>query len=90
MMARGDGDEHRHPHIDFLRIHERHAPLNDAGLFELLDAAPARRGRKADLLADFGNRDRAVLLQDFEDFSVHAVEHGEIDKCFSSKWEDQK
>ena len=76
VLARSDGDEHRHSHIDLLRVEKGHAPLNDAALLELLDAPPARRCRKPDLLADFGDRHRAVLLQDVEDPAVHSVEHG--------------
>jgi hypothetical protein len=69
--------------IDLLGVEHRDAPLDHAALLELLDAAPARRGGKPDLLTDLGNRQSAVPLQNVENFAVHTVEHGCPDDIFA-------
>src|SRR5215510_11697223 len=40
-----DGDKHRDARVHPWRIEDRHAPLDHARLFQLLDATPAGRGR---------------------------------------------
>src|SRR5262245_36347846 len=40
-----DGHKYRDARVHPRRIENRHAPLDDARLFQLLDATPARRGR---------------------------------------------
>ena len=54
-------------------VEDGDAPLDDAFFLKLLDAPPARRGRQTDFLGDIGDRERRVLLQEAENFSVKAV-----------------
>ena len=49
---------------------------DDAAVLELLDALDHRRRREADLLADLGERQPAVLLQQRQDAEVDVVELG--------------
>jgi hypothetical protein len=71
-----DGHEHGDAGVHARRVEDGDAALDDAGLLQLLDAPPARRGRQSDLLADVCHRSCAVVLQDAQDLDVHLVEHG--------------
>jgi hypothetical protein len=77
MLVGLDRHEHGDADIDARRVEDGDAPLDDAGLLQLLDAAPAGCGREPDLLADIGHGERAVLLQDLENLDVHLIEHGQ-------------
>jgi hypothetical protein len=64
-------------------IEHSDAALDHARFLELLDAPPAGRGGKSDLLADLGDWKRAIPLQNIEDFAVHTVKHGCPDAIFA-------
>jgi hypothetical protein len=76
VLAGRDGDESGDAGVDLARIEQRYAPGDHAVLFELLDAAPARRCRETDAAAYLGNGNSRVLLQNLEDFSIKPVHHG--------------
>ncbi|MCY1245597.1 hypothetical protein D9M72_587610 [compost metagenome] len=70
MRVCADRHEHRDLGVDLHRIEKGDTAADDAVLFHLLDAPPARRGRQADLLCKVGNSQRGILLQQAQDFAV--------------------
>ena len=73
MVAGLDRDEHGDAEPDLVRVDQRDALGDDAVGLQPLDALPARRRRQADALADFGDRERGVLLHHGEDLAVDGV-----------------
>ena len=75
VLVGGDGDEGGDAGVDLARIEERDAADDDALLLELLDAAPAGRGRQADPAADLGDRHGRVLLEDLQNLAIETIDH---------------
>jgi hypothetical protein len=75
VLVRLDRDEDRHAGIHLGRIEDGDSATDHARLLEFLNAPPARRCRKADLLADLGHGARTILLQNGEDLDIHIIEH---------------
>ncbi len=73
MVAGLDRNEHGDAEPDLLRIDQRDAARDDAVGLQPLQPLPARRRRQADTLADFGDGQRGVLLDDGEDLSVDGI-----------------
>ena len=59
-------------------IDQRNPAQDHAIGFQPLDAFPARRRRQSDPIADLGDRQRGVLLQDHQDLAVDGVEAAAI------------
>jgi hypothetical protein len=55
-------------------IQKRHARLDDAVLFELLNAPPASRGRQPQLRGDVRNRQGASPLQDVQQPQIQVIQ----------------
>jgi len=69
------GDEHRDPDVEPLRVAQRDLLADHARFAQLLDPAPARRGREVHPRGDVGQRHVGVVLEQCEDgavFGVHA------------------
>src|SRR5262249_51774586 len=65
--------EDRDAEAELVLVDHRDPLLDHAVRLEPLDALPARRRREPDPAADFGNRERGVLLEHGEDFPVDGV-----------------
>jgi hypothetical protein len=76
MIVGFDRDEYGDSQSDFARIYERDPLLDHPVGFQALDTLPAGRGGQADAAADFGHRERGVVLQNGEDFAVYVIHDG--------------
>src|SRR5215211_3933066 len=93
MICGLDRDEGRDLEAELLRVEERHPALDDTLRLEALDALPARGLRQADALADLGNRNGRIFLEDREDTKVSGV-HLKIapclDRCFPATTQNRR
>ena len=77
MLAGADADKGGQAQPQRLRLQQRHPAADHAGLLQLLNAPPARRGGQADALGDLRQRQGGIPLQQGQDFPVEAV-YGKI------------
>lgn len=77
VLVGADGGEDTDGDIQALRVQQGYAAVDDAGLFQLLNASPAGGAAQADAFGDVRDRARAVGLQNVEDGSVELV-HGRV------------
>ena len=73
MVVGLDRDEHGDVQAELLGIEQSDPPLDDAFGLEPLDALPARGLRQADAVADLGDREGRVLLQERQDVPVSGI-----------------
>ncbi len=75
MLVGAHPHEDRDPDVDLAAIQKGDAGADDAGLLQVLDTAPAGRGRKPHPLRDLRNRHGGVLLQNPENPTIDLIEH---------------
>lgn len=73
-MARGSNHhEDGGFQIHEFRIEQRHGAANDPALGQALNPAPARRLGQADFFTDLFGRERAVALEQCQDFAINSI-----------------
>src|SRR5262249_18118982 len=80
-----DRHEHGHAKPELVLVDHGDPLLDHAVALEPLDALPARRRGKADPIADLGDRERGVLLEDSKNFPVDGVHAGALPRCIRMK-----
>src|SRR6185369_10456127 len=73
-QAELDGAIDLKPKTQLVAVEDRHAPLDDAGVFQALDTPPAGAGGQADPFRDLGDRQAGVVLDEVENFSIDGVQ----------------
>jgi hypothetical protein len=74
LVVQADLDEHQQAALEVLRVEPGVVAHDDAFALQTPDPLGARGGRQADLLAQFGERDAPVGLQDAQDVAVDLVQ----------------
>ena len=74
MIAAFDRHEHRQSETDLVLIDQRDLAFDDAIGLQALNPLLARRRGQADTLANFGDRQRRILLQHRQDLAIDGVD----------------